>query len=52
MRTTLLVCLLAFLGSASSLQAAEPLVGTWKLNIAKSKPVPSQPGMAVKEETL
>jgi hypothetical protein len=35
-----------------SLQAADPFVGTWKLNVAKSKPAPAQPGMAVKEETF
>jgi hypothetical protein len=52
MRTTLLVCLLAFLALGGSLQAADPFVGTWKLNVAKSKPVPTQPGMAVKEETM
>jgi hypothetical protein len=51
MRTTLLVCFLAFLGSASSLQAADPFVGTWKLNVAKSKPAPAPPGMAVNAET-
>jgi hypothetical protein len=52
MRTTPLVCFLAFLGSAGSLQAADPLVGTWKLNVAKSKPAPAPPGRSVKEETL
>jgi hypothetical protein len=52
MRTTLLVCFLAFLGSANSLLAADPLVGTWKLNVAQSKPTPAPPGMATKEETL
>jgi hypothetical protein len=52
MRTTLLVCFVAFLGSASSLQAAEPFVGTWKLNVAKSKLTPTPPGMAANEETL
>lgn len=35
MRKTLL--LLAILGLASSLWAADPIIGTWKLNIAKSK---------------
>jgi hypothetical protein len=52
MRTTLLVCLLAFLALADTLQAADPWVGTWKMNVAKSTPVPAQPGRAVKEATL
>src|SRR5271154_4405778 len=52
MRATPLVCCLAFLAAASSLQAADPFVGTWKMNVANSKPAPAQPGMAVKEETL
>ena len=52
MRTTLLVCFLAFLPLAGSLQAADPFVGSWKLNVAKSKPAPAQPGMAVKEQTI
>ena len=47
---TLLVFLLAFLGSAGSLQAADPFVGTWKLNVAKSNPAPTPPGMAIKKE--
>ena len=42
-----------FLGLASLLLGAEdPFVGTWKLNLDKSKFPPSQPGRAVKEETL
>jgi hypothetical protein len=52
MRTTLLAGCLAFLAAASSLQAADPFVGTWKMNVADSKPAPTQPGMAVMEETL
>jgi hypothetical protein len=52
MRTTLLVCLLAFLALTGTLQAADPFVGTWKLNVAKSKPAPAQPGMSVKEQTI
>jgi hypothetical protein len=51
MRTTLLVCFLAFLALAGSLQAADPFVGTWKLNVAKSNPIPAPPGMALKEQT-
>jgi hypothetical protein len=51
MRTTLLVCFLAFLALPGTLQAADPFVGTWKLNVAKSKPIPTPPGMAIKEET-
>ena len=34
--------LLAFFGLAGSLWAAHPFVGTWKLNVAKSKPAPGQ----------
>lgn len=52
MRTTPLVCFLAFLALAGVLQATDPFVGTWKLNLAKSKPAPAPPGMAVKEETM
>jgi hypothetical protein len=37
MRTTLWVCFLAFLALDGSLRAADPFVGTWKLNVAKSK---------------
>ena len=50
MRATVLVCFLAFLGMANSLQAADPLVGAWKLNVAKSNPAPTPPGMAIKKE--
>jgi hypothetical protein len=50
MRTPLL-CLLVFL-AANSLLAADPCVGTWKLNVGKSKPAPAPLGMAVKEETI
>jgi hypothetical protein len=47
-----LVCSL-FLGLASLLLAADdPFVGTWKLNLEKSKFPPSPPGRNVKEETL
>jgi len=42
-----------FLGLAGLLLGADdPFVGTWKLNLDKSKFAPSQPGRAVKEETL
>src|ERR1700691_2046740 len=42
-----------FLGLAGLLLGADdPFVGTWKLNLDKSKFLPSQPGRAVKEETL
>ena len=42
-----------FLGLAGLLLGADdPFVGTWKLNLEKSKFPPSQPGRAVKEETL
>jgi hypothetical protein len=37
MRTTLLVCFLTFLGSVSSVQAADPFVGTWKPDVEKWK---------------
>lgn len=47
MRKTLLF--LAFCGFAASLWAEDPSVGTWKLNIAKSKFAPSTEA-AVKEE--
>ena len=33
---------LAVLGLAGSLWAADPFIGTWKTNVAKSKSVPSQ----------
>ena len=49
---TLLAVYLAFLGSTSSLLAADLYVGTWKRNAAKSKAAPAKPGMAVKELTL
>jgi hypothetical protein len=49
---TLLVCFLVFLGSAGSLLAADSFVGTWRLNIAKSKAEPQPPGMAVRAETV
>ncbi len=42
-----------FLGLAGLLLGADdPFVGTWKLNLNKSKFGPSQPGRATKEETL
>jgi hypothetical protein len=42
-----------FLGLASLLLGADdPFAGTWKLNLEKSKFPPSQPGRAIKEETL
>jgi len=50
MRKALLV--LAFCGFAASLWAADAFVGTWKLNIAKSKLPPSTTGAAVKESIL
>jgi hypothetical protein len=52
MRPKMLVCCMAFLGLAGSLQAADPFAGTWKMNIAKSKPAPAPSGMAVMAETL
>lgn len=48
MRKALLV--LAFCGFAASLWAADPSVGTWKLNVAKSKFSANEP--APKEETM
>jgi hypothetical protein len=48
MRKTML--LLAVIGLAGSLWAADPQVGTWKLNVAKSKFAPSTQA-PVKEET-
>jgi len=42
--------LLAIVGLAGSLWAADPDVGTWKLNVAQSKFSPNSP--APKEETL
>jgi hypothetical protein len=42
-----------FLGLAGLLLGADdPFVGTWKLNLEKSKFSPSQPGRATKEEIL
>jgi hypothetical protein len=49
---TLLLCLFLFPVSANSLLAADPFLGTWKLNVGKSKPAPAPTGMAVKEETI
>jgi hypothetical protein len=43
---------LLFLGSATSLLTADLFVGTWTLNVGKSKPAPAPPGTAVKEETV
>jgi hypothetical protein len=37
------ILLLAMCGLADSLLAADPIVGTWKLNLAKSKFAPNQP---------
>jgi hypothetical protein len=37
---------------SGSLFAADPFVGTWKLNLAQSKPAPVPPGMTVKEQTF
>jgi hypothetical protein len=48
---TLSVALVAF-GFAGSLWADDPMTGTWKLNLAKSKIAPMPPGQSVKEETL
>jgi hypothetical protein len=42
--------LLAVFGLAHSLWAADPFVGTWKLNVAKSKA--SVPGLIHKSETI
>jgi hypothetical protein len=52
MRTRVSVCFLAFLASARSVLAADPFVGTWKMNVAQSTPAPAQPGMAVIAESL
>ena len=42
-----------FLGLACMLLGADdPFVGTWKLNLEKSKFPPAQPGRAMKEEAL
>jgi hypothetical protein len=40
MRKTLLI--FAVLGLAGSLRAADPIIGTWKPNIAQSKPIPGE----------
>jgi hypothetical protein len=46
MRTKMLLCVLAFLGSASSLQAADPFVGTWTPDVEKWKLSPgASPGV-------
>jgi hypothetical protein len=45
-----LILLLAALGLASSLWAADPLIGTWKLNVEKSKFPPGYPTIP-KEQT-
>ena len=37
---------------ANSRQAADPFVGTWKLNLVQSKLLPIRPGMAPTEETF
>jgi hypothetical protein len=50
MRKALLV--LAFCGFAASLWAADAFVGTWKMDIAKSKLQPNAKGAAVKESIL
>jgi hypothetical protein len=44
--------LLAVLGLASSLWAADAFVGTWKFDMAKSKPAPNTTGKVVKEAIL
>jgi len=49
MRKAMLV--LAVFGLVCSLWAADPSIGTWKLNIAKSKLVPCAQGLP-KEETI
>jgi hypothetical protein len=50
MRTVFLCSL--FLGLAGLLLGADdPFAGTWKFNVAKSKPAPAQAGMAIKEQT-
>jgi hypothetical protein len=43
MRTTLLMCFLAFLALGGSLQAADPFVGTWKPDMEKWKLSPGGP---------
>lgn len=49
MRKTMLF--LIVFGLAGSLWAAHPFVGTWKLNVAKSKPAPGQQA-TIKELTV
>ncbi len=50
MRKALLV--LVFFGIAASLLAADAFVGTWKFDMAKSKPAPSTTGKVAKEAIL
>src|SRR5712691_10662060 len=40
------------LGLSSTVFGADPFVGTWKLNLNKSKPPATQPGKAIKDETV
>jgi hypothetical protein len=40
MKRLVSTCALIFLGIASALAAGDPFVGTWKLNVAKSKHLP------------
>ena len=44
--------LLALLGLTNSLWAADPIVGTWKLNIEKSKFPPGRESRRLKEEIM
>jgi hypothetical protein len=46
-----LLLLIAVLGFVGTLWAADPIEGTWKLNITKSKPAPGEQ-MGVKELTV
>jgi hypothetical protein len=50
MRKVLLV--LAFCGFVASLWSADAFVGTWKFDMAKSKPTPNTAGKVVKESIL
>ena len=48
----MLVCSLFLAMNCLLLGADDPFAGTWKYNVAKSKPGPAQPGMAMKEQTM
>lgn len=46
-----MILFLAVIGVSASLWAADPVVGTWKLNLEKSKPAPGQQA-TLKEMTV